>query len=237
MKKLILTIFAIASMFSIFETKAQQFFDTSDSEKFFTFGGRLGFNTSNRTFPSGSYSNMIFTSWGTGFNAGVVANLNFKEYISLQPGFFYESRSGNLVNIVDYYTGASNTSSNRETHYEKDHLRAYYFTIPVMGVLKFNLAENIKWNVEFGPYLQFCLKESGQNDVAILYRMPQGIAYNLYYAKHNSVDFSLKMGMGLQFYQHYYVGVHYLAGICNVWNQPSGGRNKSWMFTIGYDFK
>lgn len=236
MKKLFLLIIGFATLLGAGTVKAQPFFDTSDAAKFFTLGGRIGFNTSNRTFPGGSYSNMTFTSWGIGFNAGVIANLNFKEYLTLQPGFFFESRSGNLVNIVDYYTGTSNTSANRETHYEKDHLRAYYFTIPVMGIVHFNIAENIKWNVEFGPYLQIGLSESGQNDVAIFYRMPQGIAYNYYYAKHRGFDVGFKMGTGLNIFEHYYIGVHYLAGMCNAWKDPAGGHNKSWMFTIGYDF-
>lgn len=230
-KKLIAVVMSIFCILGT-QVKAQNFFDTSDAAKFFNLGARIGFNTSNRTFPSGYYSNVIVTSWGTGFNVGALANLNFKEYLTLQPGLFFESRSGNLVNIVDYLT----YNASKETHYEIDHLRAYYFTIPVMGVVKFNLADNIKWSVEFGPYLQFCLKETGQNDVAILYRSPQSYIYETYNAKHNGFDVGFKMGTGLKVYDHYYIGVHYLAGLCNAWNTPSGGKNKSWEFSIGYDF-
>lgn len=217
------------------QLQAQEFFDKSEAPKLFTFGARLGFNTSNRTFPAGNYMNYTMSSWGTGFNAGVVANMNFKEFLSLQPGFFFESRSGNLVNIVDYYPSGT-VQSYPKTHCEVDHLRAYYFTIPVLGVVKFNLSENIKWNVEFGPYLQFCLKETGQNDVEMLYLQDITLSYVQYMADHRGFDVGLKMGTGLTFYQHYYVGVHYLAGLTNAWSLPSGGRNKSWMFTVGYDF-
>lgn len=233
MKKIILTILACASFFSPFLSKAQDFFDTSDPEKFFVLGARVGFNTSNRTFPKGNFVNHTETSWGTGFNAGAVANLNIKEYFSLQPGFFYESRSSNLINIADYK--ALNIYGGRqETYYEKDHLRAYYFTIPIMGIVKFNLAENIKWNVELGPYIQFTLKQNGQNNVIILHKPNNNYAH--YVARQNSFDFGFKMGSSLTFHNKYYLGFHYLAGVCHVWKSPSGGNNRSWQFSIGYDF-
>lgn len=232
MKKSIITLLAAIGL-SGFSSgiKAQEFFDTSDPDKFFTMGARMGFNTSNRTFGSGNYTNFMMSTWGTGFNAGIVANLNFKEYLSIQPGIFYESRSSNLLNIVDYHDNVYNS----KTYYEKDHWRGYYFTIPVMGIVKFNLAENVKWSVEFGPYLQMCIKETGQNNVELLYLNGTG-HYDNYTAKHRGYDFGLKTGMGLTLWQHYYVGFHYMAGLCNVWTQPPGGRNKSWVFTAGYDF-
>lgn len=236
MKKILIALFSVLLFAGSQKATAQEFFDTSDAEKFITFGGRVGFNTSDRSFPSTTQLNFIKTSWGIGFNAGVVANFNFKEYLSLQPGFFFESRSGNLVNIVEYYQALGN----KETHYEYDHLRAYYFTIPVMGIVKFNLAENIKWNVEFGPYIQIELKETGQDNVEILNMKAQDngllLGYDKYNAQHRGFDVGFKMGTGLQFYQHYYIGVHYLAGACNAWKMPSGGKNKSWEFSIGYDF-
>ena len=183
---------------------------------------------------------MINTRWGTGVNAGVVANLNFKEYLSLQPGFFFESRSGNLINIVDYYKNNEMLPSSLTTHYAKLHQRSYNFTIPVMGIVKFNLAENIKWNVEVGPYVQILLKENGSEDDVNLFSLVPGpflITEQVNYkANHNNFDFGFKLGTSLQLYDHYYIGVHYLAGVCNAWKLPSGGKNKSWMFSIGYDF-
>lgn len=234
MKKIILSIitFVILGIPSV--AKGQQFFDTSDAPKFFTLGARLGFNTSNRTFPKGKYSNFIVTSWGTGFDAGVVANLNFKEYLTLQPGFFFESRSGNLVNIADYYIDNVIDPLFMTTYYALGHRRDYYFTIPVMGVVKFNLADKIKWNVELGPYFQILLKETGgQNNVILWDYIPAQVSY---LAQHRSFDVGLKMGTGLQLYSHYYIGVHYQAGLCDAWKLPSGGKNKAWMFTLGYDF-
>lgn len=231
MKKIILTIIAALSLAGGQKIAAQEFLDTSHPDKFFVLGGRIGFNTSSKSFPSGNYVNHIMTNWGTGFNAGVVANINLREYITLQPGFFYESRSHNLMSVADYYQAVT---SNKSTFYEKSHLTGYYFTIPVMGVLKFNLSENIKWSVEAGPYIQFALKEKGQDNIRIIYN--EGNKSYDYPAKARKFDFGFKLGSGLTFYERYYIGFHYLAGVLNAWEKPAGGKNKSWQFSIGYDF-
>lgn len=242
MKKILLTIFCLLGIFGISETNAQAFFDNSPAPKLFTFGVRAGFNTSTRTFPVGNYYNHTMTSWGTGLNVGFVANMNFKEYLTLQPGFFLENRSGTLVNVVDYYSQDFNDGTGgydivEKTHYKFNKLRAFYITIPVMGVVKFNLAENIKWNVGFGPYLQFALSNSGEKNIQIVSGNPYDASYRMYIAQNRNFDVGFKMGMGLTFYQHYYIGVHYLAGLTNAWKAPAGGRNKSWMFSLGYNFE
>lgn len=211
---------------------AQEFFDTSNAPHFFSMGVRIGFNTSNKTFPSDAFSIWTNNSWGTGFNAGVVANLNFKEYLSLQPGIFFESRSGNYAYLTEYL----DISHKEQTYYQVGHWRTYNLTIPVLGVAKFNLAQNIKWLIEFGPYLQFKLGSSGQDNINVVYKLPQTNTYDYFEASRNSFDFGFKMGTGFQFFRHYYVGVHYLAGVLNAWKDPKGGKNKSWEFTVGYDF-
>lgn len=231
MKKIIISFLFIFSLLGPIASKAQTFFDTSDAPTFFSLSGRLGFNTSNMTFPSGHFNLYNKNSWGTGFNLGVLANLHFKEYLTLQPSLFFNSRSGDYTYLTEYL----NMFGDDDTHYEMGHHRGYYLTIPVMGVVKFNIAEKINWLVELGPYLQFSLKQTGINNVSVLYRLPQSNTYSEYVAKYNSFDFGFKMGTGLRFYDHYYIGVHYLAGACNAWKLPSGGKNKSWEFSIGYD--
>lgn len=211
---------------------AQEFFDTSNAPNFFSMGARIGFNTSNRTFPSGAFSVWTNNSWGTGFNIGAVANLNFKEYLSLQPGIFFESRSGNYAYLTEYL----DVLNVEQTFYQVGHLRTYNFTIPILGIAKFNIAQNIKWLVEFGPYFQFKLGSTGLDNIRIPYRPAQSNLYDYYTASPTSFDFGFKMGTGLKFLQHYYVGVHYLAGALKTWKNPSGGKNKSWEFTLGYDF-
>lgn len=204
----------------------------SDAPSFFSLGVRAGFNTSNRTFPSEAYSLWTNNSWGTGVNLGVVANLNFKEFLSVQPGIFYESRSGNYAYLTQYI----DNSNKANTYYEMGHWRGYFFTIPVMVVGKLNLAENIKCLLELGPYFQFKIGSTGLNNINVLYRLPQSNDYDSYVATPSSFDIGLKLGTGLKFFSHYYIGVHYMAGFSNTWKNPAGGKNKSWQFSLGYDF-
>ena len=234
MKKFLISVLSLIALISTTEIKAQPFFDTSDPDKFITFGARLGFNTSNRSFPNANYTNKILTTtWGLGFNVGAVANLNFKEYLTLQPGFFFETRNSSLVNFNEVYNSAGKVESQ---FVAKDGQRSCKFTIPIVGVMKFNVTDDLKWNVDFGPYFQFNLSENGSQDHVKLFYWAGGFEPVEYTAKLRGFDVGLKMGTGLQLFKHYYIGVHYMAGLCNAWKLPEGGKNKSWMFTIGYDF-
>lgn len=65
-----------------------------------TFGIRAGFNTSNMADDDmGKLFNL--DSWGTGFTGGVVAELHMRDWLVIQPGFFFESRSNNYSYVYD----------------------------------------------------------------------------------------------------------------------------------------
>ena len=51
------------------------------------------------------------------------------------------------------------------------------------------------------------------------------------------MDFGFKMGTGLTLFDRYEVYAHYMAGCNNAWKKDiMGGRNKAWVFTLGYLF-
>lgn len=225
-------IIATILLSSVSSASAQDFFDTADAPSFFNIGVRLGFNTSNRTFTKDAFNLWTNDSWGTGFNIGAVVNLNFKEYLSIQPGIFFESRNGKYAYLTEYI----DSYNKEQTFYQMGTLRAYYISVPVLAVLKFNIANKIKWLVDLGPYFQLKLGESGQDNINVLYRLPQANQYDYYTATSNSFGVGLKLGTGLKFLNHYYLGIHYLAGLTNAWKDPAGGKNKSWEFSVGYDF-
>ena len=80
---------AILSLCTLFSASAQEFFDTGEPEEVFELGARLGINTSNSVTKKDFAPVYNHCSWGTGFDAGIVANLNILNYISVQPGFFF----------------------------------------------------------------------------------------------------------------------------------------------------
>ncbi|MDE6007078.1 MAG: PorT family protein [Muribaculaceae bacterium] len=219
---------------------AADFFSTENCDNLFTFGARIGVNTTNRTLGSnsmpGAYHN---ESWGTGFDAGVTVDLNIRDYISIQPGFFFETRSGSYV-LMGSPTDISGIPENVEIA-QAGKRSSYNFTIPVMAVLHFNLTDNLRWNVELGPYVAFVLDSKLNNKRFIV----DGESDTpLFYQQASSVDFGIKMGTGLELFNHYYLGTHYIAGCIDAWKdlkigsytKSFGGVTKGWVFTVGYNF-
>lgn len=229
MKKLFLA--AAVALSCFLPGKAQEFFSTADADYLFNFGARIGINTSNRTVAHMPGQMWNSNSWGLGFDAGVVADINLKNFISLQPGFFFESRSGAFA----YKTLGSGPDARDIIQLGKG--RQYLFSIPLLVSVHFNITDRLRWDVDFGPYLQFVLKSTFNGK--FIYPLTT-FGGNIEYfdnPKSSVFDIGLKMGSGLTLFEHYYLGVHYMAGLCNAWDPGKlGGRNKGWVFTIGYTF-
>lgn len=214
------------------------FLSTETCEKTFDLGVRLGINTTNRT--TGTNIGYDRQSWGTGFDAGVVADINLRDYISVQPGFFFESRSGSYT----FVTAKSNDVDPLYYITQAGHRRSYNFTIPILASLRFNLSDNLRWLVEAGPYVSFVLSSKLINDELVSTGVLTEFAPP-FEQKPASADFGLKLGTGLLISDHYYVGVHYEAGLTkaykdqrfdDVYIRKYGGHTKAWLFTIGYNF-
>ena len=223
---------AIILIFTSSQAFAVDFFSTEKPERLLTFGARFGVNTSNITFNNNYFEIKNVNSWGTGIEAGAVANLNFRDYITVQPGIFFQSRSGKYVYATSYLT-YMNTS---DISYQMGNYLYYDIMIPVMACLNFNIADNVKWSLEAGPYLQINVKKPCNNKVFVLYRNPDETAYKMKNALSHFYDYGIKLGSGIKVNSHFYFGIHYDIGLREVWGFPSGGHSKAWTFTVGYDF-
>lgn len=197
---------------------AADFLDTRATEDLFNLGVRVGFNASNQTHTS---DNMVLNldSWGTGFDAGVVCDINFRNFIAVQPGFFFQSRSNNYAYI--------HSAAPAITDY--GHTRYTTFTIPILASLRLNPASNIRWSIDLGPYFQFGLGGSDKGVAGT--NFDDG-----YFDRRHKFDAGIKMGTGFRFFDKYYIGVHYMAGCRDVWKNDLAGKHKAWTFTLGYDF-
>ena len=147
--KHIVTLFAAAALTTA-SSNAADFFSTETPEQLFNLGIRLGVNTSNRTVGSENMPGYNVQGWGTGFDLGVVADINIRDYLSIQPGAFFESRSNTytFINMVPVY-GASTD----ELMTQAGTFNSYALTIPVLGSVRFNITDDIRWNIDFGPYV------------------------------------------------------------------------------------
>lgn len=219
---------------------AADFFSTAAAPQLLNLGVRVGINTSNRTLSDHSFPDCYHReNWGTGFDLGVVADINFRDYFALQPGVFFEGRLGSYT-IMGSAAGSA-LPDDGSTLAQAGTRRSFNFTIPLLASFRFNVSDDLRWIAEAGPYVAFCLS----SHVSVKSMVVDGTAGQpLFRQKAAPVDFGFKIGTGLQVLDHYYVGVHYLAGCLDAWkdtrihglSKSYGGVTKEWMFTLGYDF-
>lgn len=208
---------------------AQEFFDTGSFDgPFMTLGARVGFNTSNMADTHNELKLHSLDSWGTGFTAGVVATLNINNLIGVQPGFFFESRSHNFAYVYKQPESSALYS-------EYGHTRNTRFKLPVMGIVRLHPADIVTWNIEVGPVFNFGLGgHSWYHDPAENPSLEHEVSY--FGDDFNRFMLGLKMGTGFTVLDHYYIGMHYECGLRSARKYGMGGHDKTWTFTIGYDF-
>lgn len=213
------------------------FFNTEPAEKLITFGARIGLNTSNYTTNGKYLYDYNVNSWGLGFDGGVVCNINFRDYISIQPGIFYQSRSSDYA-----YCSVINATS--EHYYTQlGHTRSYNISVPVMASVHFNLSDDIRWNVEIGPYFNFYLSGKRFQRARVSSTEFYGTDYDVDMDP-NTFDAGIKVGTSLTLFSHYEIGAHYMAGLTDYWTNKKvadgyldySGKSKAWVFTVGYNF-
>lgn len=222
----------IALTLSALSASAADFFSTAPADKLFNIGVRVGVNNSNRTFPD-CFNKWNVNNWGTGFTAGAVVSLNFRDFISIQPGLFFDSRNSTYSYVQTY----TNIHSETDEFIQLGHVRTYNVIVPIMAQFHFNLANNIRWTLEAGPYAQSKMHASDANKIEVISQI-YGLSFvDSEVAKSRRIDLGVKIGTSLLLNRHCYLGIHYLAGQRGVWYFPKeGGRNKSWLFSVGYDF-
>lgn len=229
--------------FSGLSAMGGNFLDTSAAPNLVTFGARIGVNSSNVTVSDDMFDLWNKNSWGTGFDLGVVADINIRNYIAIQPGIFFQSRSGDYTYASRFWVpteGEDGTISNEARDMvQYGHLRSYNIYVPILASVRFNISDKVRWSVDVGPYFNIKLKSTGN-----------GYIYDLRYegidklatlhrteTERRGFDFGFKLGTGFKFFNHYYLSVHYMAGATDAWKTTGmGGRNKAWVFSAGYDF-
>lgn len=231
-KSILLALSLAAGIFT--NASASDFFNTGAPETLFNIGVRAGINTSNMNVNKNVFDTWNCNSWGTGVDLGVVADINFKDYLSIQPGFFYESRSGKYA----YVSRDAVTPEGTDYLTQFGKIRDYNFLVPIMACVHFNLGSEVRWNLEFGPYFQFVLKNKLDSDAVYpLYQVQDALPVGYKEITPTKFDFGFKFGTSLKVLQHYLIGVHYQAGVLKPWSEGAlGGRRKAWVFSVGYDF-
>lgn len=209
------------------QARADDFFSTEQPERRLEPGLRLSVNTSNHTmhYPKADLWNV--DSWGNGLNIGAVVGIAIRDYIAIEPGFTVSYRSGKYAR-----SGVMAVGNTLDVQMFVGNVHQLDFVIPVMASVRFNVTPNLRWSVDAGPYIDVLVASDDYNQPILL--TPGGIVAR--YAHRTDVDFGLKLGSGITLRRHWYAGIHYLAGMTDAWKYGFGGRNKTWDFTVGYNF-
>ncbi|MBD5421484.1 MAG: PorT family protein [Bacteroides sp.] len=214
-----------------------QFFSTAAPEDVIQVGVRAGLNTSTQTINRDMFPNWTSSGWGTGFHVGAEVPLGILDFLSIQPGFFYELRSGD-------YAVSSTVQTAQMGHYSMS-----YLSIPVTVQINFNINERLRWSVEAGPYFSWRIGSHHSSALVmpetISIETPDGpveinpgtVDYPVGTLAKQKKDYGLKVGTFFLFDRHWYAGLHYNAGLTRVYKDKDlGGANQMWALTLGYNF-
>lgn len=223
-----------------FNAKAAGFIDMRAPDRFIVAGARVGMNISTLTF-SPDYFNLENTAnWDKGALIGAVADIYIRNFVSLQPGFFFDIRkSGYSVGSSHYipHLNAEERFEYREI-YQWGDITTCNLLFPSLIRFHFNPGKNVTWNPAVGPYYNIRLSMSGAPKAYHTHVEETGG----YYFKEsngpwNRAELGIMAGMGFTFFRHYSISAYYLVGLRNAWSMKGwGGRNKAWTFMIGYNF-
>ena len=238
MKKLIIAFSMIVAMLAGSNVQAQTIFDTGMPEHLFQVGVRVGFNSSNLT---NNYNKVMEgvewrdNQWRSGFNAGVVFDINFRNFYAIQLGAFIVTRKNDyhLLYTEGGALGAINGTQSTN-----------YLQIPILASLRFGVPQLVQVHLDCGPYFAWGWGGSNkfkrydtQNGEVVISNEKQPYFGSSTYALADRYDYGLKSGIGLLAMQHFYVGAHYSYGFRNIMKRPGHkGHNKMWTFSVGYNF-
>lgn len=220
--------------FGVSGVAAQEILSAEPAEELISFGFRVGANSSIRTFSNDYFRQWNVDSWGTGMDAGFVLDLNIRDFFALQPGVFFESRSGNYAYAQEYY----DFTGEKQKFTEMGRYRTYNMVIPVMFSFRFNLSPTVRWIAEAGPYARLLLHSTDKDKIIVPdIQTDASDAVNARIAHAKGFDGGVKIGTGFSLRRTYSLFIHYMAGAGKAWKAPhEGGLNKAWVFTLGYDF-
>lgn len=175
-----------------------------------------------------------------GFNLGVIADIELGKSFYLQPGFYYSNK------------GFKQKYEYSEDGYEEKSVEKYglnYFEIPILASYKLNINDNLRWEINAGPYIAIGIagkskyKEEATDYPDYSVNVPafgtgetevedsEGDKYDTTKGSLKRFDFGLQFGTGLTIKDHYYVGLRYDLGLLNTCDNAEDGQfyiNHEW---------
>lgn len=196
---------------------ALSLFTLCSSAKPLQFGVRGGLNISDES--SHKYLSGISnsTKFRQGFNLGGVVNMPITEKFDVEADVMYSMQGFKQ----DIYT----TTLDEYDEVVLQTITSHYLNIPV--VAKYYITNGLY--VECGPQVGFLMGRTNNAEV-----LTPVDPYE--YSNTKKVDFSIVGGLGLFFYENFYVNARYCHGFTGTSQIYDGGKNRNIQISVGYMF-
>jgi hypothetical protein len=186
----------------------------SEDKKPLNWGYYLGFNQLDFKFDYNLYKPDILVQKSTGFNVGLIGELNINEFLDLrlEPGLLYSNR---LLG----YQGIPDTNPYRET-------RSTYITFPVLAKVSTRRIGNWKPFLTGGASMAFNLgsnEDSPDDNGSGTFRMKRQV-------------YNYEMGFGIDFYLEYFKFSPSIRGVFAITDElvpDNPGTDPKWTGNIG----
>ncbi len=253
-KSILTSIFASISLLLIapVHSAAADFFDTRPADKFLEIGihGLAGTSTLLQNYQS-CYPAITDIDMSAGFAGGVGGSVTFglRNYLALSTELNFMARNSS-TSMAFRGTDEIPTSA----IYLSNH--SYSFEVPVYVSVRFNLADNVRWNLQGGFYYSLGLTGTQHQTLMSSYINELGQMVNIYEkvdadyyndpdafinSQYRS-DWGLMVGTSIDVWKHVTVGFRTMFGLKNVANDSDSGtihprvRNLAALGTVGWRF-
>lgn len=251
MKHLFTSIFTLAAIiFSSTQAQSKDFMDVTIARDIIE--GEVHASIGSSWFTQ-NYQDNIPNLQALNMTPGTMLGLGARVQLALHDFFAIGTAATfNICNNSMTAIGTSHEPDNTAGFNIKNHY--YYLNIPIYASFRFNLADNVRWNVDTGFYYGYGLGGYSKSNIYITYQneLGQFITEQFYdkdsyfsedapllHDTHRS-DYGLHLATGFKFFDHYCINFVAQYGLKNVAEKKNttdmSVHNINLNVTLGYEF-
>ena len=199
-----------------------------------TFGVRSGLNFASLSLSEDDDDLKSESRFSYSF--GLIADIPVTQNIYIQPGLFLTNKGHKYTYKEEDYYGEYKGEITIELP---------YIQIPILASYRHNISNDLKWNIDFGPYLSYGIgsgkvkyKETYDGETETESEDAFGDGDDNFGI--NRFDAGLCFGTGVTFNKAY-IGIQYELGLSDItnkdaWDKDFSAKTRNFSINIGYNF-
>jgi len=210
-------------------------FTTFSFAQTFNLGVKAGVNLSTTAFSTTYPNYAVDPQNRTGFQVGVVEDINFQHF-TIQPGLFFITKGGKFT---DEYSISDNYQS--YSYHTTGTDKFNYLELPVNVLYKVQASSLAKIYAGGGPYAGYALSGSviSQLTGSQTTNYNESLAFGSDHTKdeYKLFDYGVNFIAGVEIKKHYTIDLNYSLGLRNIaWTTEDNIKNRSLGLSVGYLF-